>query len=113
MFEKEAEEYATKECCTTCTAINCKEKCECWTFAKKGAEFGYNKAKEWHYVKDGDLPRQYGHTCLSVEVLANNKKWVYYEFGSGKWFCGNKEVKVIAWKEIVLPELKENENENT
>ena len=22
----------------------CKEKCECWTFAKKGAEFGYNKA---------------------------------------------------------------------
>ena len=46
MFEKEAEEYATKECCTTCAAINCKEKCECWTFAKKGAEFGYNKAKE-------------------------------------------------------------------
>lgn len=23
---------------------------------KKGAEFGYNKANEWHYVKDGDLP---------------------------------------------------------
>ena len=21
-----------------------------------GAEFGYNKANEWHYVKDGDLP---------------------------------------------------------
>ena len=78
-----------------------------------GAEFGYNKANEWHYVKDGDLPRQYEHTCFSVEVLANNKKWVYYEFGSGKWFCGNKEVKVIAWKEIIPPELKENENENT
>ena len=46
MFEKEAEEYATKECCTTCTAINCKEKCECWTFALGGAEFGYNKANE-------------------------------------------------------------------
>ena len=44
MFEKEAEEYATKECCTTCKALNCKEKCECWTFAKKGAEFGYNKS---------------------------------------------------------------------
>lgn len=50
MFEKEAEEYATRECCTTCNNINhfCKEKCECWTFAKKGAEFGYNKANEWH-----------------------------------------------------------------
>ena len=46
MFEKEAEEYATRECCMTCNNINhfCKEKCECWTFAKKGAEFGYNKA---------------------------------------------------------------------
>ena len=21
------------------------------------AEFGYNKANEWHYVKDGDLPK--------------------------------------------------------
>ena len=46
MFEKEAEEYATRECCMTCNNINhfCKEKCECWTFAKKGAEFGYNKS---------------------------------------------------------------------
>ena len=45
MFEKEAESYATRECCMTCNNINhfCKEKCECWTFAKKGAEFGYNK----------------------------------------------------------------------
>ena len=48
MFDKEAEEYATRECCTTCRNINhfCKEKCECWTFAKQGAEFGYNKANE-------------------------------------------------------------------
>ena len=75
------------------------------------AELGYNKANKWHYVKDGDLPRQYEHTCFSIDVLANNKKWVYYEFSSGKWFCGNKEVNVIAWKEIVLPkEIKENES---
>lgn len=44
MFEKEAEVYATRECCTDCKALICKEKCECWIFAKKGAEFGYNKA---------------------------------------------------------------------
>ena len=45
MFEKEAESYATRECCMTCNNINhfCKEKCECWTSAKKGAEFGYSK----------------------------------------------------------------------
>lgn len=48
MFEKEAEEYATRECCRTCNNINhfCKEKCECWTFAKKGAEFGYIKGNK-------------------------------------------------------------------
>lgn len=48
MFEKVAEEYATRECCTACNNINhfCKEKCECWTFAKKGAEFGYSKANK-------------------------------------------------------------------
>ena len=46
MFEREAESYATRECCTTCKNINhfCKEKCECWHFARKGAELGYNKA---------------------------------------------------------------------
>ena len=48
MFEKEAESYATRECCMTCNNINhfCKEKCECWTFDKKGAEFGYIKGNE-------------------------------------------------------------------
>ena len=108
MFEKELEEYKNQSKWKGKIFMKDEEIC-----FKDGAELGYNKANEWHYVKDGDLPRQYGHTCFSVEVLANNKKWVYYEFGSGKWFCGNKEVKVIAWKEIVLPELKENENENT
>ena len=56
MFEKEAESYATRECCTTCKNINhfCKEKCECWIFAKKGAELGYNLGKKGNktaYIK--------------------------------------------------------------
>ena len=43
MFEKEV----TDLCCSTCNAeVPCIEKCECWTFAKKGAELGYNKANE-------------------------------------------------------------------
>ena len=43
MFEKEV----TDLCCATCNAeVSCKEKCECWTFAKKSVEFGYNKANE-------------------------------------------------------------------
>lgn len=54
MFEKEAEKYATKLCCTDCKAVICKEKCECWTFAKKGAELGYNLGKKGNkpaYIK--------------------------------------------------------------
>ena len=46
MFEKVAEVYATRECCIYCKALICKEKCERWTFAKKGAEFGYSKANK-------------------------------------------------------------------
>lgn len=93
MFGNEAEENGFGIGCTV-------NPTKAW---QKGAEFGYDKANEWHYVKDGDLPRQDGHTCFSIEVLANNKKWVYYEFGSGKWYCGNREVKVAAWKEIIFP----------
>lgn len=58
---------------------------------------------EWHFLKDGDLPRQDGNTCFSIEVLSDTKKWVYYQFGSGKWFCRNKQVKINAWREITFP----------
>ena len=65
-----------------------------------GADFGYNKANEWHYVKDGDLPKE------------NKKYWIFTSDGEPKvdswvsisWatFYG-----VIAWKEIVLPKESE------
>ena len=97
-FEEEAEEAGNEKIKGNHQFARCARKSY-----KDGAEFGYNKANEWHYVKNGDLPRQYEHTCFSIDVLANNKKWVYYEFSSGKWFCGNKEVNVIAWKEITPP----------
>ena len=132
MFEKEAEEYSVGKAHEHYNYLFEEHAGSPVDFARwcfqDGAEFGYNlakeeidylnkhwgnekdKANEWHYVKDGELPRQDGNTCFSIEVLANNKKWVYYRFDFGKWFCGNKEVKVIAWKEIVLPELpKETE----
>ena len=40
MFENEVTDF----CCSTCKAeVTCKEKCECWHFARKGAELGYQK----------------------------------------------------------------------
>lgn len=37
---------------------------------KEGAEFGYNKANEWHYVKDGDLPNtKFGRVDITVAYI--------------------------------------------
>ena len=78
---------------------------------QEGAEFGYNKANEWHFVKDGDYPKkkgiylvawkrthhveEYGEWGFDVDVF--NADDGYFEG------CGDF---VIAWKGIVLP--KEN-----
>jgi hypothetical protein len=64
---------------------------------KDGAEFGYNKANEWHFVKDGDLPKEnqlvmvYRVNPLGANIAITN------------WYDSYKYTKVIAWKEIVLP----------
>ena len=122
MFEKEAEEYATRECCTTCKNINhsCKEKCECWTFAKQGAEFGFQKGikvkintttisdcpikDEWHYVKDGDLPKDNKEVLVymwdSFYIGYYNLQWYFEDFSE-------ESEQVTAWKEIVPPKESE------
>ena len=104
MFDKEAEEYATRECCTTCRNINhfCKEKCECWTFAKKGAEFGYNKANEWHFVKDGEYPT---HSNRVLVFTDEGVGFGIYGLDNKKWYTYDTGFDVIAWKEITLPAL--------
>ncbi len=75
---------------------------------QKGAEFGYNKANEWHFVKD-KLPELYKDVLVvfpqggcDVKHLTNHNEWV----SRGSW-CSLTDV--IAWKEIVLPGLKESE----
>ena len=55
MFEKDAEEYATKKVGDFKPIQEDKETewTSCCEDFQKGAEHGYNKANEWHYVKDG------------------------------------------------------------
>ena len=50
MFEKEAKEWIENNLHST-------EEDYIKAF-KEGSEFGYNKANEWHFVKDGDLPNK-------------------------------------------------------
>jgi hypothetical protein len=97
MFEKEAERSAYEHY-DNIVMIGAYE-----TGFIAGAEFGYNKANEWHYVKDGDLPKEnqlvmvYRVNPLGANIAITN------------WYDSYKDTKVIAWKEIVLPNLKEIE----
>ena len=109
MFEKEAEEFEESK------HYRYEDNDYCGDIAdgikqayQKGAEFGYNKTNEWHYVKD-ELPELYKDVLVvfprrdcDVKRLTNHNEWV----GRGSW-CSLTDV--IAWKEIVLPELKESE----
>ena len=82
-----------------------------------GAEFGYNKANEWHYMKDVNCEEdlhfppeeeEKGRVLIwKVQVITEKgiKKPVCCHCGSyGDLWYEINAYHVIAWKEIVLPE---------
>jgi len=80
----------------------------------EGAGFGYNKANEWHYVKDGDLPKD--DKQYLVLFFYNYKGKKEMSFGVRDNLHSDFEIhrcyteQIIAWKEIVLPkEIKEDD----
>lgn len=82
---------------------------------KDGAEFGYNKANEWHYVKDGDLPAEDLRQRTSGYYLTASRHKSYKGFVfEVAYFTGSIFIKdgildnVVAWKEITLPKETEN-----
>ena len=74
---------------------------------QKGAEFGYNKANEWHFVKEGK-PKDNEYVLIYTDI-----KNVYIaRLVEDDYFITNKGgfvqmSAVIAWKEIVLPKESE------
>lgn len=106
MFEKETEQYCTHQKLLEDVIDNIYKAFE------DGAEFGYNKANEWHYMKDGDLPylseeEQKDRVFIwKVQVLNERgiKQPACYHCGSygDLWYEVNA-YHVIAWEEIVLP----------
>ena len=113
MFEKEAEERAEEETETVddCDYDGCSRSCarDYYYFGfKDGAEYGYNKANEWHYPSKGEYPEE------NVECLCIDKVWTGQTFTTILKFCdgvfidGNgTPYDVIAWKEIVPPKEEE------
>lgn len=114
MFEKEAEELFKKK------PLGYEMKPELEIY-KDGFKDGYNKANEWHYVKDKDYPKDNKPVlCILGDIDSDNCEVGYYnDVGSGEpWHFetyhlpdddGDNAWGVSAWKEIVLPELKESE----
>ena len=111
MFEKEAEEYFRDN------AHNFDEVTAC----RECMEFGYNKANEWYYPSKGEYPKDEKKVlCILGDFENDNLEVGYYsqvEGDSKRWRFENYDLPddseegwgVSAWKEIVIPELKESE----
>ena len=64
------------------------------------AELGYNKANEWHYVKDGEYPI---HSNRVLVFTDEGVGFGIYGLDNKKWYTYDTGFDVIAWKEITLP----------
>lgn len=102
MFEEEAEELFKKKP----SGYEMKPELEIYT---DGFKDGYNKANEWHYVKDGGTPKVEGHylICLGNKDRDIFDCWIYYDKDVG-WYSMEVRMKdIYAWKEIILPKESE------
>ena len=113
MFEEEVDEMAVNNAKkkyglegSICMNI---QECAYVNGFQQGAEFGYNKAKEWHYIKDGNLPKE----NENVLIYSNRANHIGF-YRNGFWFTSDgcledddDDIEVIAWKEIVLPKESE------
>ena len=120
MFEKEAEEYAYKNKISGGSSsfgdiTNYHDLRQGFI---AGAEFGYNKANEWHYVKDGDFPKDEKDMLMSEQLilLTKMKGTNNLSISIGQYNFSTQEFSyphvvgltdVIAWKEIALPKESE------
>ena len=101
MFEKEAED-----------SFKCKKVLYKWETDKHsyidgfkdGAKFGYDKANEWHYVKDGNPNNENDILC---QISKDEVVVGYYHTVAKRYITidGQDLYNVIAWKEITLPSL--------
>jgi hypothetical protein len=116
MFEKEAYEYGEEKIDLATSMRNPQIETMTRQGFKDGAEFGYNKANEWHFVSKEGFPNKddiyliiksdglhLGDYCRGGDGDIDCQSWCDYP--------SEEEIQddsVIAWKEIVLPkEIKE------
>ena len=111
MFEKQAKEYSIEnyETCLYDDFPYTNDARAREQSFKDGAEFGYNKANEWHNVKDGNPNNENDILC---QISKDEVVVGYYHTVAKRYITidGQDLYNVIAWKEIVPPkEIKEND----
>ena len=98
MFEKEAEEYAIENWEHYEEDKNDSKALKQAYLA--GAELGYNKANEWHFVKDVEYPT---HSNRVLVLTDEGVGFGIYGLDNKKWYTYDTGFDVIAWKEITPP----------
>ena len=101
MFEEEAEEAGNEKIKENHQFARCARKSYKDGF-KDGAEFGYNRANEWHFVKDVEYPT---HSNRVLVLTDEGVGFGIYGLDNKKWYTYDTGFDVIAWKEITLPAL--------
>ena len=112
-LEKEAEEIMMQKVIkeNDCIMTPCKtlEDCQLYDFCfddmvdafKDGANFGYNKANEWHNINDIEPSKeQFGkHLLIRIESVFGNTDYDYLVY-KYKGESITDVAGVLAWKEI-------------
>ena len=98
MFEKEAEEYRES---ITQRLFNEDDIESAW---HRGADFGYNKANEWHSYAERPKEKL---NALCFDIGQNRFILGYYDIESDEWikYGGYEIITIDLWKKIVPPEL--------
>ena len=114
MFEKEAEEYSVGKAHEHYNYLFEEHAGSPVDFARwcfqDGAEFGYNKANEWHYPSKGEYPKENKRYLCKIKAFVGggiSYECFDYDIKYNSWKDASGDV--IAWIEIVPPELKEGE----
>lgn len=103
MFEEEAEEYETNAECVEIDDYGHKVygSPHIEEAYQKGAEFGYNKANEWHKVADGDIPKNERWVCNQDGC------YCYYDIDTEQWLdTEGTRTRTIEWCDMPTKESK-------
>lgn len=110
-FDKVAKEWVKEnmDCCKTDNSVNQsipyfdeEERCVAKSAFKDGAEFGYNKANEWHEYSERPKEKI---NALCFDIAQNKLILGFYDLEADEWlkYGGYETIHIDLWKKEELP----------